>query len=263
MDAIFTARRPVRRFSKVVLLAAGFMLVAGSGCDWVSQSQNVTGVGLYEQGNYAAAIDQFQMAIQNDPGDSDSYYNLGATYYRLGNDTHNLAELQQAEQFYRVALDMNPNHVDANRGLAVLMVQENRPTEAFALMQNWAARNPASPDARIELARLYEEFGKPADAQTHLEEALALQPNNPRALAALGKLKEQSGDRAQALAIYQRSLEYNQYQPDVQSRVAALGGAGYGMPVATPVAVPTIAPVMAPSVPQMAAVPVSTTTPMR
>ena len=101
---------------------------------------------VYEQGNYAAAIDQFQMAIQNDPGDADSYYNLGATYYRLGNLTHNSAQLQEAEQFYRVVLDMNPDHVDCNRGLAVLLVQENRPTEAFALMQNWAARNPASPD---------------------------------------------------------------------------------------------------------------------
>ena len=96
MDAIFTSGRPCAN-SRMVLLAAGLMLMAGSGCDWVSQSQNVTGVGLYEQGNYAAAIDQFQMAIQNDPGDADSYYNLGATYYRLGNLTHNSAQLQEAE----------------------------------------------------------------------------------------------------------------------------------------------------------------------
>jgi tetratricopeptide (TPR) repeat protein len=251
VDATPTALRRAHRLPEIFLLAAGLMVVAGSGCGWVSQSQNVTGVDLYEQGNYGAAIEQFQLAMQTDPGDADSYYNIGATYHRLGNVTHNPAYSQQAEQFYHVALDMNPDNADCNRGLAVLYVEQNRPTEAFALLQNWTAHNPASPEPRIELARLYEEFGKPDVARTHLEEALALQPNNTRALSALGKLKEASGDRAQALAIYERSLQYNQFQPEVQSRVAALGGAGVGIPVGVPVGVPTLAP----PAPQMAALP--------
>jgi len=250
VDATPTALRRAYRLPTIFLLAAGLMVVACSGCEWVSRSQNVTGVDLYEQGNYGAAIEQFQLAIQSNPGDADSYYNIGATYHRLGAVTHNPAYSQQAEQFYHVALDMNPDHGDCNRGLAVLYVEQNRPTEAFALMQHWTERNPVSPEPRIELARLYEEFGDRHAAKARLEEALALQPNNTRALSALGKLKEESGDRAQALAIYERSLQYNQFQPEVQSRVAALGGAGYGMPVGVPIGVPTLAPA-----PQMAAVP--------
>jgi tetratricopeptide (TPR) repeat protein len=248
------ALRPAHRLPKFLLLAAGLFAVACTGCDWVSRSQNVTGVDLYEQGNYGAAIEQFQLAIQSNPGDADSYYNIGATYQRLAAVTHNPTYTQQAEQFYHVALDMNPDHCDCNRGLAVLYVEENRPTEAFALMQHWTERNPVSPEPRIELARLYEEFGDRHAAQARLEEALALQPNNTRALSALGKLKEDSGDRAQALAIYERSLQYNQFQPDVQSRVAALGGPAYGMPVGVPVGFPVGVPTMAPA-PQMAALP--------
>jgi tetratricopeptide (TPR) repeat protein len=250
VDAIPTALRRVTRLPEILWLAAGLMLVAGSGCSWISQSQNVTGVDLYQQGNYGAAIEQFQLAIQSDPGDADSYYNIGATYHRLGNLRHNAAYSQQAEQFYHLALDMNPDHADCNRGMAVLLVEQNRPTEAFALLQHWTEHNPASPEPRIELARLYEEFGNRDVARAHLEEALALQPYNTRALSALGKLKEDSGDRAQALAIYQRSLQYNQFQPEVQSRVATLQSAGVGMPVGVPVGVPTLAPA-----PQIAAVP--------
>ncbi|HEX3998771.1 MAG TPA: tetratricopeptide repeat protein [Pirellulales bacterium] len=263
MDAIPTLPRPAQRLPPLLSLAAALAIVATTGCEWVSRSQNVTGVDLYEQGNYGAAIEQFQLAVQSDPGDSDSYYNLGATYQRLGNLTHNTGYSQQAEQFYRLALDMNPDHVDCNRGLAVLYVEEKRPTEAFAVLQSWTARNPASPEPRIELARLYEEFGKPDIAQVHLQEALALQPNNPRALAALGKLREDAGDRTQALAIYERSLQYNQFQPDVQSRVAALQGSGVGVPWGVPVGVPTLAPAVPQSVPQMAAVPTVPATPMR
>jgi tetratricopeptide (TPR) repeat protein len=249
VDAISIARFPVRR-SAIALFAAALTSVAISGCDLVSHSQNVTGVGCYEQGNYAGAIEQFQLAIQSDPGDADSYYNLGATYYRIGQQTHNATYTQQAEQYYRLALDMDPNHADCYRGLAVLMVEQNRPTDAFALLQNWTARNPASPDARIELARLYQEFGKPDIAQTHLQEALAIDPANPRALSAMGKLKEDSGDRVQALDMYQRSLAYNEYQPDVASRVAALQGAGVGIAAPVVVASPTLPPPMPQSVPQ-------------
>jgi tetratricopeptide (TPR) repeat protein len=248
VDAIPTLPRPAQRLPPLLSLAAALAIVATTGCEWVSRSQNVTGVDLYEQGNYGAAIEQFQLAVQSDPGDSDSYYNLGATYQRLGNLTHNTGYSQQAEQFYR---------------LAVLYVEEKRPTEAFAVLQSWTARNPASPEPRIELARLYEEFGKPDIAQVHLQEALALQPNNPRALAALGKLREDAGDRTQALAIYERSLQYNQFQPDVQSRVAALQGSGVGVPWGVPVGVPTLAPAVPQSVPQMASVPTVPATPMR
>ena len=253
MDAIPHALLRAHRLPAFFLLA-GLLVVAGSGCEWVSRSQNVTGVDLYEQGNYGAAIEQFQLAIQNNPGDADSYYNLGATYQRLGKLTHDPAYSQQAEQYYRLALDMNPNHADCNRGMAVLYVEENRPTEAFALLHRWTQRSPGCPEPRIELARLYEEFGNRDLARTHLEEALALQPSNPRALTALGKLKEDSGDRTQALAIYQRSLQYNPGQPEVQSRVAMLESSGVGMPVGAPVGVPYSVPTLAPP-PQMAAVP--------
>ena len=166
MDATPSALRRAHRMPKFLLLVAGLIGVACTGCDWVSRSQNVTGVDLYEQGNYGAAIEQFQLAIQSNPGDADSYYNIGATYQRLAAVTHNPTYTQQAEQFYHVALDMNPNHCDCNRGLAVLYVEENRPAEAFALMQRWTERNPVSPEPRIELARLYEEFGEHHEARS-------------------------------------------------------------------------------------------------
>jgi tetratricopeptide (TPR) repeat protein len=222
------------RCTSLVPCVVALLAICFSGCEMMSHSDNVAGVQLFEQGNYAAAMQKFQLAVQNDPNDADSYYNLGATYHRLGKLYKRPTDLQQAENNYHLCLDKNPDHKDCYRGLAVLLVEQNRSNDAFALVQQWGERNPSSPDAKVELARLFQEFGDKPAAMAHLQEAIALQPDNPRALAALGKLKEESGDPTQALAIYQRSLASNRFQPELQARVASLqsgpiaGGAPIG-----------------------------------
>jgi tetratricopeptide (TPR) repeat protein len=135
---------------------------------------------------------------------------------------HRQVDADQAETYYNLCLDRNPNHTACYRGLAVLLIEQGRRDDAFRLVERWVQREPNLPDAKIELARLNEESGNRAAAKEHLLEALAVQPNNARALAALGKIREDSGDSAQALANYQRSLWYDGRQPQLASRVSAL-----------------------------------------
>ncbi len=233
MDAIRMIQHRLVR-SAAWSLAACLVVTSGVGCGWMASSQNVTGVGLFEQGSYPAALQEFQMAIQTDPENADSYYNVAATYHRTGKLSHNPSDLQQAETYYHLCLDRNPDHHDCYRGLAVLLVEEGRGTDAFSLLQRWTEHSPSSPEPRIELARLFEEFGDKKSAESHLQEAIALQPNNYRALTALGHIKEQSGDSGQALAVYQRSLAANQNQPQVEARVASLQGSAPGGLIVTP-----------------------------
>lgn len=217
----------------LVSLAAALISAASTGCAWTAHSDNIAGVGFFEQGNYAAATQKFQQAIEADPNDADSYYNLAATYHRQGKLANQPAQLQQAETYYHLCLDRNPDHRDCYRGLAVLLVEENRADDAFTLIQRWGEHSPTSADPKIELARLFQEFGDKTAAQAHLQDALTIAPDNARALAALGKLKEESGDPTQALNVYQRSLASNQFQPEVEARVATLQAV---VPGAAPIA---------------------------
>ncbi len=180
----------------------------------MTSGQNAQGTRLYEQGQYTAALQQFQKVVASDPENADGYYNLAATTHRLGNQRGDTNQIEQAEALYNQCLDHAPNHIECHRGLAVLLVETGRPDRAFALLKNWASQNPTFAAPRVELARLYEEHGEPQTALKYLEDAVQQDTNNGRAWLALAQLREKSGDLPQALQNYQRALGTRQHAAD-------------------------------------------------
>ncbi|MCX7401795.1 MAG: tetratricopeptide repeat protein [Planctomycetia bacterium] len=203
----------------------GLALLSLTGCGSLLRNDNAEGVALYQQGNYQGAITHFQQALAQQPGSSDCFYNLGATYHQQAKLFARPVDMQTAEQYYHLCLARNPNHEACERGLAVLMVEQKRPAEAIALLQSWAERQPTNPNPQIELARLCEEHGDLRDAENHLMDALAIDPNNTRALVALGQIRESAGESALALANYSRAISIDPKQPAVSARVIALNTA--------------------------------------
>lgn len=200
----------------------GGSLASSVGCRMSANGNNVDGVRQLQMGNYYGAIDEFRQAMALDPGNADAYYNLAATYHEMGKQTSDRTLLDQAEGLYHQCLDLNPDHVDCHRALAVLLVQTERPESAFTLLQRWTMRSQRTADARIELARLHEEFGDKEAATRYLTEALELDPQSARAWTALGRLREQQGQLAQALSNYQHAYNLNNFQPGVANRIATL-----------------------------------------
>ncbi len=214
------ARFECRLASKWLLLAA--LCLVGPGCAVNGRALNSQGVALYQQGNLDAAQATFQKALSNEPTNANIYYNVARVHHQKARQFQRPDEYKQAEQWYHLCLDNDGNHRECHRSLSLLLVEDNRSEQAFTFLERWAARSPGSADPKVELARLYEDFNDRGRAKSSLIEALAVEPNNSRALAALGRVREQTGETAQALVDYQRSLQFNQFQPDVVARVAAL-----------------------------------------
>ena len=198
------------------------LVVAGAGCGGMSKTDNAEGVKLYQQGNYLGAVNSFQQALAKQPGNPDTFYNLGATYHQQAKLFGREADQQTAEQYYHLCLARNPSHEACQRALAVLLVEEKRNDEAVAQLNEWARSQPSNPAPHIELARLAQEHGNIPEAENQLVDALAIDPNNPRALVALGSLRESAGDPAQALANYGRALAVDPQQPAVAAKMASL-----------------------------------------
>ena len=198
------------------------VLALVAGCGGMVRNDNADGVKLYQQGNYLGAVNCFQEALAQQPGNPDCFYNLGATYHQQAKLFRQPADLQTAEQYYHLCLARNPDHAACQRALAVLLVEENRRDEAIAQLQAWAARQPSSAAPQIELARLCQEHGDLGMAENHLVDALAIDPDNTRALVALGSLREATGEPSQALINYSRALSIDPQQPAVSARLASL-----------------------------------------
>lgn len=204
-------------------LWSALLLAVAAGCGGIAaRTQNAEGVRLFNHGRPQEALQQFEQAIGNDPGNADGYYNLGAVYHHLGTLRNDRSQQAQAEHYYNQCLDRDENHRQCYRGLAVWLVEQQRSEKAFRLLEHWAERNPTSPEPKIELARLSTEFGDRQAAKLRLVEAISIDSGNPRALAALGKVREQSGEYALALNNYRQSLWHDRFQPDVAARIAAL-----------------------------------------
>lgn len=197
-----------------------------TGCgNFTAAGRNANGVQLYQQGQYQAAIQKFQEAANANPNDPDAAYNLGRVYHRLAVINNDPKAAAQAEQFYRIAIDRDSNHVAAHRALAVFYVEQGESNRAFDLLSEWAMRRSDTADPRIELARLHEEFGDKGAAKEQLLEALSIDHENPRTLAALGRLRDEAGEYAQAMQNYRKSLEIDRFQPELASRVSTLQNA--------------------------------------
>jgi len=192
------------------------------GCHRLTANDSSEGVRLYQQGNYLGAVNSFQRALDQQPGNPDCFYNLGATYHQQAKLFGRRSDLDTAEQYYHLCLARAPAHAACQRGLAVLLVETGRPEEAMNQLEQWSARDPDNPEPRIELARLCQEQGNPAAADEQLAAALKLDPDNPRALVAQGQIREAAGDTRQALASYSRALEVDRNQPTVMVKVATL-----------------------------------------
>jgi len=178
---------------------------------------NQSGSSQYRRGDFAAASVEFQRAVADDPNNADYVHNLAKSLKKQG-------RVVEAEQTYRQAMNLDPGHQPSYHSLAVMLNEQGRGGESMAMMQTWVDSQPKSAAAHIEMGWLQRQTGNVIASEESLRRALEVQPNHPIALAHMGQLYEESGQVDRAAGMYRRSLHNHWYQPEVQSKVAAIRG---------------------------------------
>src|SRR5437870_8888062 len=128
------------------------------------------GLRFYQQGNYPAAQQDFQVALQFRPGDADLVYNIGQCYEHQN-------DLTRAEQTYGECLRQAPNHVAAHQALAGLLMRQGRPPEATRMVEDWLIHQPRLAAAYALDGWLWHQTGDLPRAQARLQQALELDPH--------------------------------------------------------------------------------------
>jgi tetratricopeptide (TPR) repeat protein len=107
--------------------------------------------------------------------------NLISIYGRLG-------RLDKAEEHYRAAVRLNPNHAESHYDFGVLLFGLGKHAEAEQAFRRALDIDPFHPEAHNNLAYLFEQQGKLAEAKEHYRKAIENKPDYRLAHFHLGRI---------------------------------------------------------------------------
>jgi tetratricopeptide (TPR) repeat protein len=185
---------------------------------------NDLGVQNFQRGEFDRAREDFQAALALLPNNFSLLYNLAECYDHLG-------QSQQAERYYRLCLQQQPNDAECRHALNLLLVQNGRMAEARQMVQDWLVQEPKLSAAYAEDGWLYQRQGDPISAIKRYQQAVYYDPHNTLALIEMGRIYEEELNLpSRALKLYETALEYDPHHVDLVKRVNRLHTRGVGPP---------------------------------
>lgn len=137
-----------------------------------AEARRGRGDTLYELKRYDEAVAEYQEAIRAGASDAGVLNNLANAYFRTGTRENR----DRAIEFYRKAIDKEPNWPDAYAGLAYVLRTQNRLSEAQQAIERSLQLAPGSALARSVAGRVYADLKDFARANAEGQKAIDLAP---------------------------------------------------------------------------------------
>ena len=159
-----------------------------------------TGLQEYFRGNYEAARDHFQTAVENHPDHTRYRFFLANTFHRLGEDTH-------AVGGYRAVLEQDEDHDSARERLANLYYEKQQWSRAIPLYQTLLKGTTNDPQIRFRLARSLFEDGQLDRSQTQFLQVRQQDPDRARVFYYLGRILLRNDEYLNAGSRFERAIQ--------------------------------------------------------
>lgn len=162
--------------------------------------------------DYKGAVENLNKAISSPPYPDTAFY-LGLAYLRRGSD-------QDAEKWFKKAIELDPEDSRAEYELATLYRKEGRQEEANQAFLR-SKENKAQSFKQSQLKwQCAQELDRATSADTTSICDQLYDPDDAKALTALGILYGQHGDFEKALKPLQRAAELDPRSPQMQYNLA-------------------------------------------
>jgi protein O-mannosyl-transferase len=137
------------------------------------------------RGRYLEAKDLLKSLVTDRPDLWLANYNFGYANYRLGN-------LDLAEEFFRRAIEIDPQDPDQYVFLGTTYFKENRPFDASEQIQKAIARRPDGTGYHFTLGIVYLKLGQLSAAKEEMQKELHYHPENAAAQAQIKALDQRT-----------------------------------------------------------------------
>jgi tetratricopeptide (TPR) repeat protein len=182
-------------------------------------------VAIYAQlqsvrGQSASAIRAWEKWSKDHPGNAGALAILGSMEDSAGDKT-------KAEDYYKKALQINPNQPVAANNLAYLMLLKGENVDVALTLAQTARRGmPDSPDSADTLAWAYYYKGTFGYARDLLEDALKKRPNSATLQYHLGMVYSKLMDKSNAAIHLKKAISLDPNSQAAKDAQAALQGKG-------------------------------------
>jgi len=198
-------------FKKLLPLSLAISLVA---CD-SSDKYIEEGSQLFKAGDYKNAQIAFNKALDIDPKNAESRYEIAETLRNLG-------DLQSAAAQYQTIINQEPKHVPARIKLGQIYLLASKINDAEKLANEALALNPESTEAAVLLGGVLATQNNSDAAFVKAEAVLTKKPDDVPATLLLASLNARSGQIEKAVSLLQNASEKNPDNIDPRLMLANL-----------------------------------------
>ena len=153
--------------------------------------------------------------VENDPGDFEAHYNLGAMLQAK-------KDLDGAISEYRVAVKLRPQDAAGNNALGGALVAAGHPDQAAQYLRAALKVRPDYFDAHYNLGFALADQNDFAGASEQFQAALQLQPRDAAVEANLGAALAEMGRLPEAKAHFEHALQLDPNQPIAKENLQEL-----------------------------------------
>jgi len=166
------------------------------------------------QGSETWAIEAFREAVRLEPTNPVLLTELGKAYLSA-------SLLEEAKQSFNRALELKSDYYEAKFGLANVYSKDDQGEKALNLLDE-LNKIYNDPELYYEQGRLYYNQGKTEEANEKFLEVIKINPNHANALYSLGLSLEAQGLLPQALEYFNKVLELNPGNIEVEEKIEAI-----------------------------------------
>ncbi|MHB9839361.1 tetratricopeptide repeat protein [Paraburkholderia terrae] len=168
----------------------------------------------HKSGRLDEASSVYRQILTHEPRHADAFHMLGLIELERG-------ELVAAENSIRQAISINENAIYLTN-LSNVLLDQQRMTDAEALLRRAIALNPLYAVAHYNLGLLLMEIGASQEAQVSMRCALELHPEFTEAHVSLGALLTDAGQFSEAEAALRRGLAFDEMHASTHRHLGRL-----------------------------------------
>jgi Flp pilus assembly protein TadD len=147
--------------------------------------------------DFRQSVEEYQKGIAIYPDDPEVWYNLGVTYYDMGDSAN-------ARKVYAKALELRPGYNMALNNTGVLYFNQKNYPKALSYFSKIVETDTAFTDAYGNIGAAYHNMGDYKTAARYYEKALAQNPNNKSTLNNISMVYKALGDTVRANSYLQK-----------------------------------------------------------